>query len=105
MPSSPAQTPTCGIALTGRVRLRSREAETLSHRRAYGRDVPAPPAFAVPLGLDSCRALWAYDEGARRAVVGLKNRDERGRISELAASLARLVPAEPGLLVTWAPTS
>jgi predicted amidophosphoribosyltransferase len=38
-------------------------------------------------------------------VVGLKNRDERARVSDFAASLARLVPSVPGLVVTWAPTS
>ncbi len=65
----------------------------------------APPALAVPPGLDSCRALLAYDADVRRAVVGLKNRDERARVTALASSLARLVPAVPGLVVTWAPTS
>ncbi len=65
----------------------------------------APPALAVPPGLDSCRALYGYDANVARSVVGLKNRDERARVSELAASLAPLVPSAPGLVVTWAPTS
>src|SRR5688500_14690893 len=65
----------------------------------------APPALAVPPGLDSCRALLAYDADVRQVVVGLKNRDQRGRITELARSLATLVPDVPGLVVTWAPTS
>jgi predicted amidophosphoribosyltransferase len=65
----------------------------------------APPALAVPPGLDSCRALAAYDDAVREAVVGLKNRDQRALVPELATSLARLVPAVPGLVVTWAPTA
>jgi competence protein ComFC len=65
----------------------------------------APPALAVPPGLDSCRALLAYDADVRQVVVGLKNRDQRGRITGLARSLATLVPEVPGLVVTWAPTS
>ena len=65
----------------------------------------APPALAVPPGLASCRALLAYDHEVRGWVVGLKNRDERGRISALADGLAALVPCHPGLVVTWAPTS
>ena len=38
-------------------------------------------------------------------MVGLKNRDERSRVTELALAMARLVPPVPGLTVTWAPTS
>jgi predicted amidophosphoribosyltransferase len=64
----------------------------------------AAPALSVPPGLDSCRALLAYDADVRRAVTGLKNRDERARVTRLAAGLAALVPEVPGLVVTWAPT-
>jgi predicted amidophosphoribosyltransferase len=67
--------------------------------------MPAPPALAVPAGLDSCRALLAYDAEVRRVVVGLKNRDQRALVTQLARSLAALVPEVPGLVVTWAPTS
>jgi predicted amidophosphoribosyltransferase len=54
--------------------------------------------------LVSCRALLAYDDAARASITGLKNRDERGRITSLADGLAVLVPEVPGLVVTWAPT-
>jgi predicted amidophosphoribosyltransferase len=63
------------------------------------------PALPVPPGLASCRALVAYDDDVRVAVTGLKNRDERGRISGIADGLAGLVPNVPGLVVTWAPTA
>jgi predicted amidophosphoribosyltransferase len=67
--------------------------------------VAAPPALAAPPGLDSCRALVAYDADVRATVVALKNRDGRALVTPLAEGLARLVPPEAGLVVTWAPTS
>ena len=63
-----------------------------------------PPVVPVPPGLVTCRALIAYDDAARRELVGLKNRDERGRVSGWADALAALVPSVDGLVVTWAPT-
>ena len=65
----------------------------------------APPALAVPPGLDSCRALRAYDADVGAWVVDLKNRDGRALVTPLAEGLVGLVPQEPGLVVTWAPTS
>ena len=67
--------------------------------------VAAPPALAVPPGLVSCRALLAYDDHARLAITSLKNRDRRDLVSEVADGLAALVPAESGIVLTWAPTS
>jgi predicted amidophosphoribosyltransferase len=67
--------------------------------------VAAPPALAVSPGLVSCRALLAYDDHARLAITSLKNRDRRDLVSEVADGLAALVPAESGIVLTWAPTS
>jgi predicted amidophosphoribosyltransferase len=72
--------------------------------RAYGGGVDAPLALPAPAGLATCQALAAYDD-LRGALVGLKNRDERGRIGGWADALAPMVPRRPGLVVTWAPTS
>jgi predicted amidophosphoribosyltransferase len=65
----------------------------------------APPALALPPGLDSCRALQEYDDEVRAWVVGLKNRDQRALVTPLAEGMAALVPPEPSLVLTWAPTS
>jgi predicted amidophosphoribosyltransferase len=77
----------------------------LSHGLPTVGGVLPPPRLPAPPGLASCRAVIAYDEGARRELVGLKNRGERHRVTRWADALARLVPEEPGLVVTWAPTS
>ena len=61
--------------------------------------------MTVPPGLDSCRALLDYDRTISARVVGLKNRDERALVTPFADGLAALVPDEPDLVVTWAPTS
>jgi predicted amidophosphoribosyltransferase len=58
----------------------------------------------VPPGLVSCRAVLGYDDDVRRAVIGLKNRGERARVTALADDLAVLVPDLVDLVVTWAPT-
>jgi len=63
-----------------------------------------PPSLPVPPGLVTCRAVVGYDAGAREALIALKNRGERARVTALAAALAKLVPPVPGLVVTWAPT-
>ena len=65
----------------------------------------APPALAVPPGLVSCRALLAYDDHARLVITSLKNRDRRDLVTEVADGLAALVPPEPGIVITWAPTA
>ncbi|MGK2947546.1 MAG: ComF family protein [Acidimicrobiales bacterium] len=64
-----------------------------------------PPSLVVPLDLDSCRALAAYDDTARRLLTSLKNGQQRWVLPDLARRMVALVPAEPHLLVTWAPTS
>lgn len=66
--------------------------------------VRPPPLLPVPPGLATCRAVVAYDALARRELVGLKNRDERARVTHWADELAGLVPSLEGLVVTWAPT-
>jgi len=65
----------------------------------------AAPPLPVPPGLESCRALLEYDREVRAWVTGLKNRDERARVTVLADGLAALVPDVAGLVVTWAPTA
>jgi predicted amidophosphoribosyltransferase len=65
----------------------------------------AAPALPVPDGMASCRALVAYDERTRTSITGLKNRDHRALVTQLADGLAVLVPDEPGMVITWAPTS
>lgn len=64
----------------------------------------APPLLPIPSGLDSCRAVAAYDPTTRAAIVRLKNGDRRILVSPLAEVLAGLAPADPALVVTWAPT-
>lgn len=71
---------------------------------SYRRGVRPPPLLPVPAGLTSCQALVVYEAAAREALTALKNRDERARVTSLADALAPLVPAVPGLVVTWAPT-
>ena len=63
-----------------------------------------PPSLAVPLGLDSCRALVAYDDDARALITSLKNRGHRSLVAAMADGLAGLVSTEPSTVVTWAPT-
>ncbi len=76
----------------------------LSHPGPYGAAVGAAPSLPVPPGLVSCRALLAYGDDVREAVIGLKNRGERARVAALADGLAMLVPDVAELVVTWAPT-
>lgn len=63
-----------------------------------------PPSLAVPLGLDSCQALVAYDDEARALITSLKNRGHRSLVPALADGLAGLVAAERPTVVTWAST-
>jgi len=66
--------------------------------------LPAP-VLAVPPGLDSLRAVMAYDDGARALLTSLKNGDERRHVAALAGALSALPwPAAP-VVVTWAPTT
>jgi ComF family protein len=63
------------------------------------------PSLAVPLHLDSCRALYAYDDLTRALLTRLKNRHRRDAVAWLADRLAAAgSPVERGV-VTWAPTS
>jgi predicted amidophosphoribosyltransferase len=66
---------------------------------------PAPRSgLRVPRGLDSCRALLAYEGPARVLVAGLKYANHRAAVGWFAEGLAGLAP--PGAqLVTWAPTA
>ena len=63
-----------------------------------------PPPLTVPLGLDSCRALVGYDDDVRAVVTSLKNRGQRSLVTAMADGMAPLVPDDPALVVTWAPT-
>jgi predicted amidophosphoribosyltransferase len=59
---------------------------------------------SVPPGLDTCVALIDYDAASRDTLLGLKNRDQRHRVTALADALAARVPTVARLVVTWAPT-
>ena len=63
-----------------------------------------PLLLPVPAGLITCQAVMAYDASARGALLALKNRGQRARVTGLAHDMALLVPAVEGLVVTWAPT-
>ena len=67
------------------------------------RGVQPPPSLLTPRGLDSCRALVAYDDDARALLTALKNGGHRALVSSLADGLRALVPPQ-ALVVTWAPT-
>jgi ComF family protein len=56
-------------------------------------------------GLVSCRALIDYDRTGRALVAGLKFRNCRAPVAELARLMARLVDADTHDLVTWVPTT
>lgn len=64
---------------------------------------PAPP-LATPLHVESCRALFTYDEICRPLLTGMKNHHRRDAVAWLAERLAALGPPAVDL-VTWAPTS
>ena len=59
---------------------------------------PAPPSSAVP-------AAFRYDDAGRAVLLGLKYRNARSAVPELARAMAALVEAERFDVVTWAPTS
>ncbi len=66
-----------------------------------------PPALLPPAGVDSCRALLAYDGAGRELVARLKYRNARSSLPFLAERLEALV-ADAALsidVVTWAPTT
>ena len=57
----------------------------------------------IPPDLDSLRAVLAYEGGARQIVAGLKYRNARGGLAQLAAAMAAVSPDTA--LVTWVPTT
>ena len=65
---------------------------------------PAPPG-PVPVALDACWSLFAYEDVGRRMVTGLKYRRDRAALGWLAGAMATLVAPPPGTVVTWAPTT
>jgi len=64
------------------------------------------PALAPPAGVDSCRALLAYDGAGRELVARLKYRNARASLPFLAERMAALAADHtPYDVVTWAPTT
>ena len=72
--------------------------------RCAGELQPAPPQ-PVPVGLDDCVALLAYEGPARELVARIKYRNVRGSVPWLAEGMAALLPAGAVEVVTWAPTT
>lgn len=72
-------------------------ARCVAELRAPAGSLPLPP------GLDSVRAVLAYEGGARQIVAGLKYRNARGGLAQLAAAMAAVAPDVA--LVTWVPTT
>lgn len=70
----------------------------------------AADPLPVPPGLDSLRAVIAYDGVGRQLIAGLKYRNARGGVDALAAAMAArvqtvCVEAAPLQAVTWLPTT
>ncbi len=64
-----------------------------------------PPAtVAVPSGLDGLQAVLAYEGAARQVIGGLKYRNARGGLAQLASAMAARACAEVDV-VTWVPTT
>jgi predicted amidophosphoribosyltransferase len=66
--------------------------------------VPAAEAPA-PAGLESCRALIAYEGTGRLLVTALKYRNHREVLDHIARPLAMLADPSAVDVVTWAPTT
>ena len=64
-----------------------------------------PPSLPPPVGVDSCRALVAYEGAGRELVARLKYRNARSSLPFLADRLASLAAGTPVDVVTWAPTT
>jgi predicted amidophosphoribosyltransferase len=64
-----------------------------------------PPGGPVPVGLDACQSLFAYEAVGRLMVTALKYRLDRTALGWLADGMAGLVEPAPGTVVTWAPTT
>jgi predicted amidophosphoribosyltransferase len=66
----------------------------------------AAPALLPPAGVDSCRALLAYDGVGRELVARMKYRNARTAVPVLARALAALVAGHGAFdAVTWVPTT
>jgi predicted amidophosphoribosyltransferase len=65
----------------------------------------AAPPVPIPVGLDECAALLAYEGPARAVVTQLKYRNARAVADWLALGMAALLPAHPLDVVCWAPTT
>ena len=59
--------------------------------------------MALPDGVDTLHAVLSYEGAAREVIAGLKYRNARGSLGQLAAAMAADVP--PVALVTWVPTT
>jgi ComF family protein len=59
----------------------------------------------MPVGVDRCAAVLAYDGGGRELVARLKYRNARGTVRWLATHMAALVDPCDVDLVTWVPTT
>lgn len=68
-------------------------------------DLERAPALPVPLGVDRCAAVLAYDGAGRELVARLKYRNARSTIRWLAAHMSALVDATDVDVVTWVPTT
>lgn len=87
--------PTCGVCRSPGPSPCSRCASEL---------VPAAEASA-PAGLDSCRALIAYEGTGRLLVTALKYRNHREVLGRIAGPLVMLADPSAVDVVTWAPTT
>ena len=63
------------------------------------------PALPLPVGVDRCDAVLAYDGAGRELVARLKYRNARSTIRWLAVQMSALVDARDIDLVTWVPTT
>ena len=63
---------------------------------------PALP-LRVPAELDTIVAVLSYEGAARQVVAGLKYRNARGSVAQLASAMASVAPAVD--VVTWVPTT
>lgn len=87
--------PTCGVCRSPGPSPCSRCASEL---------LPAAEAPA-PAGLESCRALIAYEGTGRLLVTALKYRNHREVLDHIAGPLAMLADPSAVDVVTWAPTT
>ncbi|WP_208029215.1 ComF family protein [Rhabdothermincola sediminis] len=87
--------PTCGVC---------RSPGSSPCARCASELVPAAETPA-PAGLESCRALIAYEGTGRLLVTALKYRNHREVLDHIAGPLAMLADPSAVDVVTWAPTT